>query len=93
MFWMRGEKKVMTGYKCAVFTDTLAGEEKLHRPVGLMDKASASRAGDSRFESWAGQFAVIGLRDTAGNKGNVLGSYLTTVATFWALCDAAPLLM
>ena len=23
-------------------------------PVGLMDKASASRAGDSRFESWAG---------------------------------------
>ena len=26
-----------------------------HRPVGLMDKASASGAGDSRFESWAGQ--------------------------------------
>ena len=25
-------------------------------PVGLMDKASASGAGDSRFESWAGQF-------------------------------------
>ena len=25
-----------------------------HRPVGLMDKASASGAGDSRFESWAG---------------------------------------
>ena len=24
-------------------------------PVGLMDKASASGAGDSRFESWAGQ--------------------------------------
>ena len=24
------------------------------RPVGLMDKASASGAGDSRFESWAG---------------------------------------
>ena len=23
-------------------------------PVGLMDKASASGAGDSRFESWAG---------------------------------------
>ena len=26
------------------------------RPVGLMDKASASGAGDSRFESWAGHF-------------------------------------
>ena len=25
------------------------------RPVGLMDKASASGAGDSRLESWAGQ--------------------------------------
>ena len=28
------------------------------RSVGLMDKASASRAGDSRFESWADQFAL-----------------------------------
>ena len=27
-------------------------------PVGLMDKASASGAGDSRFESWAGHFFV-----------------------------------
>ena len=26
------------------------------RPVGLMDKASASGAGDSRFESWADQY-------------------------------------
>lgn len=26
-------------------------------PVGLMDKASASGAGDSRFESWAGHLA------------------------------------
>ena len=25
-------------------------------PVGLMDKASASGAGDSRFESWAGHY-------------------------------------
>ena len=25
-------------------------------PVGLMDKASAPGAGDSRFESWAGHF-------------------------------------
>ena len=28
--------------------------ERTHRPVGLMDKASASGAGDSRLESWAG---------------------------------------
>ena len=32
----------------------------LRRPVGLMDKASASGAGDSRFESWAGQ-ALTGV--------------------------------
>ena len=33
------------------------------RPVGLMDKASASGAGDSRFESWAGhmRIAISGL--------------------------------
>ena len=31
-----------------------------HRPVGLMDKASASGAGDSRFESWAGHFERVG---------------------------------
>ena len=30
---------------------------KTRWPVGLMDKASASGAGDSRFESWAGQFS------------------------------------
>ena len=29
----------------------------IHWPVGLMDKASASGAGDSRFESWAGHVA------------------------------------
>jgi hypothetical protein len=28
------------------------------RPVGLMDKASAPGAGDSRFESWAGHINV-----------------------------------
>lgn len=38
-------------------------------PVGLMDKASASGAGDSRFESWAGHCfrrisrTGVGLRD------------------------------
>ena len=41
-----------------------AGPKLQHRsvtsawPVGLMDKASASGAGDSRFESWAGQIMV-----------------------------------
>ena len=29
------------------------------RPVGLMDKVSASGAGDSRFESWAGHFVLF----------------------------------
>ena len=32
----------------------------IHRPVGLMDKVSASGAGESRFESWAGQAIVAG---------------------------------
>ena len=32
------------------------------RPVGLMDKASASGAGDSRFESWAGHFCIMCAR-------------------------------
>ena len=31
-------------------------------PVGLMDKASASGAGDSRFESWAGH-TYVRLKD------------------------------
>ena len=30
--------------------------KKIKWPVGLMDKASASGAGDSRFESWAGHY-------------------------------------
>ena len=33
-------------------------------PVGLMDKASASGAGDSRFESWAGQL-MCGVASTS----------------------------
>ena len=32
----------------------LSRRSRVMGPVGLMDKASASRAGDSRFESWAG---------------------------------------
>ena len=49
-------------------------------PVGLMDKASASGAGDSRFESWAGHlftwkaiwktFGLIAF----GKAGSYLGS-------------------
>ena len=34
--------------------DVLLGFHFIRRSVGLMDKASASGAGDSRFESWAG---------------------------------------
>ena len=43
-------------------------------PVGLMDKASASGAGDSRFESWAGHFflhcaIVVGHDHSRGSIG------------------------
>ena len=34
-------------------------------PVGLMDKASASGAGDSRFESWAGHLLSATKDDMA----------------------------
>jgi len=33
--------------------------EYIWRPVGLMDKASASGAGDSRFEFWAGHSVFV----------------------------------
>ena len=36
-------------------------------PVGLMDKASASGAGDSRFESWVGHYAKTANRLVAGD--------------------------
>ena len=36
------------------FAHSLAAMLECIRPVGLMDKASAPGAGDSRFESWAG---------------------------------------
>ena len=35
-------------------------------PVGLMDKASASGAGDSRFESWAGHFFLLKYKVQSG---------------------------
>ena len=35
-------------------------------PVGLMDKASASGAGDSRFESWAGHMGKAAMLKKAG---------------------------
>ena len=37
--------------------------QSCRRPVGLMDKASASGAGDSRFESWAGHLLVLTQKD------------------------------
>ena len=47
---------------------------KSNRPVGLMDKASASGAGDSRLESWAGHF--VGLE--FGDVGRRLASQMAT---------------
>ena len=44
-------------------------------PVGLMDKASASGAGDSRFESWAGH-AITREPAHAGNKASRTEHYL-----------------
>ena len=38
---------------------TLMSRRFIRRPVGLMDKASASGAGDSRFESWAGHCLCV----------------------------------
>ena len=45
----------------------------LCRPVGLMDRASASGAGDSRFESWAGQHQLPFLfcRASPTDKANL----------------------
>ena len=45
------------------------------RPVGLMDKASASGAGDSKFESWAGH-VITRESDQAGNKASRTEHYL-----------------
>ena len=42
-------------------------------PVGLMDKASASGAGDSRFESWAGHLSFACLEATARKKKTCIG--------------------
>ena len=51
------------GIKYHVGINVFANPE---RPVGLMDKASASGAGDSRFESWAGQmccnYTICGVK-------------------------------
>ena len=46
----RGTTSVQPWYLVLGFKDVLTCKW----PVGLMDKASASGAGDSRFESWAG---------------------------------------
>ena len=37
--------------------------------VGLMDKASASEAGDSRFESWAGHSCLLWMTLAAKTAG------------------------
>ena len=42
-------------YRLATIFITYSTRTGVVWPVGPMDKASASGAGDSRFESWAGQ--------------------------------------
>ena len=42
--------------KCGVDVWLFFGSAAAMWPVGLMDKASASGAGDSRLESWVGHF-------------------------------------
>ena len=46
-------------------------------PVGLMDKASASGAGDSRFESWAGHL----MQSSSNRLHRLLRSASMTAAT------------
>ena len=46
------------------FDYILCNMQACRRPVGLMYKASAPGAGDSRFESWAGQFIVFIQKDS-----------------------------
>ena len=50
----------------------------LRRPVGLMDKASASGAGDSRFESWAGQ-TLPGARSRSSGSRRLRSQVLNEV--------------
>ena len=49
-----------------------------HRSVGLMDKASASGAGDSRFESWAGQ-TLPGARSRSSGSRRLRNQVLNEV--------------
>ena len=46
------------------------------RPVGPMDKASASGAGDSRFESWAGQklYCNINMQHVHASQNSAAGN-------------------
>ena len=41
-------------YTLYIYMDIMSCAAKAQWPVGLTDKASASGAGDSRFEPWAG---------------------------------------
>ena len=56
--------------------DTDIKQLKHKWPVGLMDKVSASGAGDSRFESWADQCtcAVIALFYKYTSKRSTMGA-------------------
>jgi hypothetical protein len=62
----------------AVLHATVGLSAFVRGPVGLMDKASAPAAGESRFESWAGQ--VCGPVSD-GTLPNCLGHGNAVVAT------------
>ena len=65
---MRRERASMGAKRCAL---RYFFKRRSIRSVGLMDKASASGAGDSRFESWADQIVwkggsvLVGYSDCA----------------------------
>ena len=52
-------------------------------PVGLMDRASASGAGDSRFESWAGQLYGRARGNIYILQNKVCGRWAMMTRRFW----------
>ena len=56
-------------------------------PVGLMDKASASGAGDSRFESWAGQ-ALTGVSSRSSGSQRLEAQFLKWISPSRSWCKA-----
>ena len=65
----------LQGYLCVGAGALEKNELGTTGPVGLMDKASASGAGDSRFESCAGHVITRGPAQ-AGNRASRTEHYL-----------------